>query len=274
MILKQLTIGKLLCKCDFCGNEVVKQRSMLTNKQFQFCNHKCSSAAKKNENVIGQQVRENSLKNYGVEHHLMLSSVIEKREKTNIELYGCKNQFERAETIEYIANIVKNRTSEEVSLIREKSKKTCLEHYGVEHPSQHPIIHEKMRNKSATKHYTGNIDTQWGKFWHRSSWEKFFIEWCVSNSSNIENVEANIVIPYKFEDKKRIYFADFLITTHSKFLCEIKPESLITLPQNQAKCAAAIEWRSQNNTKFLHLNKERLFNSLNLLLLLLPSGQA
>lgn len=247
---------KVRCICDSCGKEVIKYRSQLTNLEFQFCNRRCASDSKKKGCKIDQQVRTKALQNFGVEHHLKSPEVKIKREQTNVNRYGVKNQFLRPEIVGKIAMIAANRTFEERLEILAKQRNTTLTRYGVEHASQALEIHEKIKH-SKSHHKRGHIQTPWGRFWYRSSWEKLFLDWCIV--SNVKLVKPNIPIAYDYDEKCHVFFADFLVEhLKKKFLCEIKPDALANLPQSQAKFASARIWCSSRDITFVHLNKGAL----------------
>jgi hypothetical protein len=244
---------KALCRCDFCDKEVQKYLSQLTNLTYQFCNQSCSTSAKRSGEVIDQQLRSRSRAMHGVDHHLQRDDVKQKRIITNVKKYGVSNQFQRHDIIALIGVKARNRTPEEWIAIRQKSKETCLHRYGVDHPTQYHIIHERQLRGRHREFKRGNFDTPWGEFWYRSSWELRFLEWCVLR---VSHVEPNIGIWYMYEGKRHMYFADFLITFASgrRFLCEIKPEKLARHLQNQAKFAVAQSWALQHDATFVHID--------------------
>jgi len=79
-------------------------------------------------------------------------------------------------------------------------KNKMIELYGVENPSQSLEMHKKQHSGYILKHHDSGL-------YYRGSYEKDFIDFCLSNNIKIENFST--AIWYIFEDKKRKYFPDF-----------------------------------------------------------------
>lgn len=244
------------CKCDFCGEEIIKRKCFLSNLLLQFCDAKCSSNAKKKGNVVDRQVKTRSLKKNGVEHHLMLESTKKLREETNISRYGVANQFQRNEVISLIREHFQSRSVEKQNEIDAKFRATMFQRYGAVHPTHVLEIYDRMMKASVSNHENGFIKTPWKEFWFRSSYERRFLQWCVKKALH---VDANIAIPYEFDGKNHIYWLDFYITLPSgKFACEVKPQALASTPINIAKQIAGKKWAHEKGDVFILVTEDVL----------------
>ena len=123
---------KNLPKCPVCG----KLPAFSTGKFLTYCSKKCS-----------QLDKEKFLKKYGVEHHLKLKDVKEKRKQTVLEKYGVDNigkitrEKAKKTTLERYGVDNYTRTEE----YKERLKEVSLRKYGTTHPMKNPFIKEKLK---------------------------------------------------------------------------------------------------------------------------------
>jgi hypothetical protein len=117
----------------------------------------------------------------------------EKSKKTWIDKYGVDNPSK----------------SEEV---KNKKIKTCLINNGVENPSQNADIFERSQKsgKKIKLHECGLM--------YRGTYEKDFLDFCFLNKIN---VQKGPTIEYIYNDRKKYYHSDFLLTD-TNTICEIK----------------------------------------------------
>lgn len=228
---------------------------------------------------VKQKAAATWMSRYGVDAPMKSESIRKKSRETCMERYGVPNVSKNEEIKQKIANTNIERHGSACAFVfsAEKIKETltsrygvenpmhsieikagmierCRIKYGVDHPMQVKEIHEKAYKNARSNHETGHIDTPWGNFWFRSSWERMFLEWCIETNTVI--LDANVGIPYVHNDKNRVYYADFLIQRgEKKFLCEIKPAVIAALEVNLLKFEAARLWCSLNNVIFSHLDE-------------------
>lgn len=120
-----------LPKCPVCG----KLPAYSTGQFRTYCSKRCA-----------QLDKEKFLKKYGVEHHLKLESVKEKRKKTVLQKYGVENigiiTREKAKKTTLKKYGVDNYTK--TAEYKIKAKKTSLKKYGTTHPMKSTTIKEKV----------------------------------------------------------------------------------------------------------------------------------
>jgi len=107
-----------LPKCPVCGN----LPAFSTGKFLTYCSKKCA-----------QLDKQKFINKYGVEHHLKLKEVKEKRRETVLKKYG-------------VDNVGK--------ITRDKAKETMLKKYGVDNYTKTEEYKEKMKNTSLKKYGT------------------------------------------------------------------------------------------------------------------------
>ena len=170
---------KINVKCDICGNEkellFQKYIKNIKNGGFYACSSKCAQSKIKmttkekygseyyvQTKEYSKQVKNTSLEKYGVEHYTQAKSVKEKKESTNKKKYGKKSYLQtddyHIKMKDYLGEYKNVFQMEE---IKEKSKKTSLERYGVEYFNQNPknmkLIEERNMKKYGVK-YTLELD--------------------------------------------------------------------------------------------------------------------
>ena len=205
--------------------------------------HRYGVDAPMKSEIIREKSKKTCIEKYGVPNVAQNEEIKQKIINTNIEKYGASCSFVFAADQIKQTNFLKYGVENPMqsSQIQQSRIEKCRNKYGVDHHVQIKKVYEKIVKNSRSNHEAGHIDTPWGIFWYRSSWEKKFLEWCVSTNAVV--IDANIMILYCYEEKNKIYYADFLIYhNNQRFLCEIKPASLASLEINCLKFDAAKKW--------------------------------
>jgi len=194
---EHLPIGshqKILCACDVCGKEkYVKNlnynRYIKTDPNGEYTCEKCNLEKRKST----------CLKIYGKEfvsqnENIKIKMLKTMKENGN-EFFWCRKEEHKAKMMELygVEYISQNED------IKNKIKKTNLELYGVENVSQNKEIHLRQHNGYILKHYNG--------LYYRGTYEKNFLDYCISNMIKIENFKNSI--DYEFNGKNKKYFPDF-----------------------------------------------------------------
>lgn len=97
-------------------------------------------------------MKENNLKNYGVENPGQMKHVKDKVKQTCLEKYGVENAYQ----IEKVRQSTRNNLGVDYPFqspnVREKQQQSMLNKYGFEYPGQVPEIREKMENTTLKNH--------------------------------------------------------------------------------------------------------------------------
>ena len=117
-----------------------------------------------------------------------------------------------------------------------------------------------MKNKILTGKFTPCVTNTWTK-WEsyvvfngnikkfRSNWEAVF--WLLNTDLDYEKIR----IPYKILNDDKIYIVDFSDDIN-KILYEIKPQSVLNTPKNNAKIKFAKEWCEKNGWRYVIITDE------------------
>lgn len=126
-------------------------------------------------------------------------------------------------------------------------------------------LNDSGRLENTTKKGRGG---KWNKGWfhsdkfnvdvfYRSSYEKYFLEFC-ENSNIIKKIEFHLNgIKYIFKNQSHWYFPDFLI--NDIYLVEIKAKYQLKQEQTQAKFQAGIQYCIDKELTYLILTEDNLF---------------
>lgn len=107
-----------------------------------------------NPECTGKKAHEALHKKYGVNSIWQVEEILNKRNQTNLEKYGCINPFGNKEIQEKITQTLyrqngygKRRSSEALA----KAKATCLERYGVDNKTKTAEYREKTRGENSPR---------------------------------------------------------------------------------------------------------------------------
>lgn len=228
--------------CIICDKKVYSKYK--TDKQHsKTCSRECHIISISNKKQSKEQI-EKRIKN--TNQHLKEQN----RQNTMLQKYGklyfCENPDEISKKLS-IANKNRKHTKEHhLKVIETKRKNGNLNHseetknkiktkllklYQSDDP---PITIPKGSNK---KHKQGKIEN----LFYRSSYEKKFIEYCLTNNIKIESAETKeFRVPYIFEDKQKYYYPDFYLPEYD-LVVEIKAEYKLTDEQTQCKIQACMK---------------------------------
>lgn len=147
-------------KCDMCNIKFERDyNKRLENAKRHFCGHKCSSdfSQKTNYPELEQKhkqekrmkkLKENNLKNYGVEHNWQRPEIALKIKNTLIEKYGVDNPLKNKEIQERVRETVQEKYGVnhvfQAESVKNSIKETCLERYGVEYSAQADVVKTKI----------------------------------------------------------------------------------------------------------------------------------
>ena len=158
----------------------------------------------------------------GLKIHLKSEEVKDKIKKTNIEKYGTKYTFQSEEVKVKRKETMMERYSVnspmKSTFLRNKIENTNIERYGVKHPLQSSIIQKKILvNSFRRKPYL---------CWNILGYEDKTLDYLINTEKIlIENIKAGDdeipVIPYKMNDKNRVYFPDIYIPSQNRII-EVK----------------------------------------------------
>jgi hypothetical protein len=206
--------------CEFCKKEtIIKFYNYKKQSIGGYCCIDCSPLKVKKTNLerygtecplqneqIIEKTKKSMLKNYGVDNISKLDSIKEDR-RNNFKTEKFKNKSK----ITWLEKYGFDNPSKS-DIIKIKKEETTLLNYGVKNPSQSLEIFEKSQisGKKIKLHECGLM--------YRGTYEKDFLDFCVSN--NIE-VEKGITLDYIYNGVKKYYHSDFFIPKLN-MICEIK----------------------------------------------------
>ncbi len=228
-----LTKGSLP-KCPVCGG----LPAFSTGKFLTYCSKRCS-----------QLDKEKFLKKYGVEHHLKLKEVKEKRKKTVLEKYGVDNigktTREKAKQTMLEKYGVDNYTK--TKEYKERLKKTSLKKYGTTHPMKSSTVKEKLmkilnnKRKDIVEKQQKTLQEKYGvnspmkipsvkekvlKRYKEKVWEKLNIK---LKSINIEPLfDFELFKNYKVKNREKLLF--LCKNCNTKFLDHLDNDHLPVCP--------------------------------------------
>jgi endogenous inhibitor of DNA gyrase (YacG/DUF329 family) len=195
-----------------------------------FCSKECQiiDIGKNNTEMfklIGEQItqkkEQTNMERYGVKNNTQRKEIMDQIKKTNLILYNVENVINNQE----IFNKAKKKREEtcfnqngvkhyfQVDSVKEKIRKTCIKVYGVGSASQNKEVHDKQQKNScwSRKYKNTNIN-------YRASYELDFLEKYYNVYPNIKNGPR---IKYLLENKEHYYFPDFYIPSLN-LIIEIK----------------------------------------------------
>ncbi len=125
-------------------------------------------------------------------------------------------------------------TKETASERVKRSRRTCLERYGVEYPAQHGPIMQKMVNSG----YRAKPYSLGDRVVNVRGYEPQALDWLLARGINPKHIFAGGVgisaIPYRFQGRTRYYFPDILLKAKGKKPTLIEVKSTWTLKLNLA----------------------------------------
>lgn len=190
-----------------------------------------------------EKAKKTSIEKYGVESPIQYKEIEQKRDRTNMYLFGTDN---------YTQNLI-NKYGDSNYRNKEKAKQTCLEKYGVNNPFAADIVKTKIKDTLINRYNVDNIMksdetiqkvkqtnlVRYGFEWSQqsdeirkkqqyrynfdgqsfdSSWEIAYYIWLKDNNINFI-YQPNIRFEYFYNNIKHYYCPDFLINNQ---LYEIK----------------------------------------------------
>ncbi len=134
MFLQRLKKGYLY-KCDFCYN--FYQYYCFKKSNLVFCSRFCADDARKKNQILFEQMKNNSLMNYNVEHPMKSSEIYQRVVDTNVIKYGTKCTIHNPK-------------------IHEKMLESNILKYGVQHPLQNEDVKKSFFDSFFDKHGVTN----------------------------------------------------------------------------------------------------------------------
>jgi len=113
---------------------------------------KRSNSESKKTNTYKEKYNKSIKKKYGVDNISQSAEIKTKKEKSFLNHFGYKNNFANEN--------IRNKTPINYAIVKQNSKKTFQEKYGVDNPSQIPHVKEKLSEKqkiTAEKSFKNNI---------------------------------------------------------------------------------------------------------------------
>ena len=140
----------------------------------------------------------------------------EKRENTNIELYGVKNCFQNEEMKETAKETMLERYGVDHNMKTEKCKsdrkETYIKNWGFDNPTKNRQIFKKALNSGKRIKYFNNTEIYYQGTYELDFLEKFYDKIEIINGLSIQ---------YKFNNEEKIYHSDFFIPNRN-LIVEIK----------------------------------------------------
>lgn len=214
--------------CRNCNQSVIVQWRYDRKKSFECL--LCKNCKTKQTNIktygveytlqdknIRQNIIETCRKIYGTDYACQNEKVKEKIINAHLEKYGVTNY---TKTKDYI---IKSKETYRLKYgvdnftktkeYKEKEIQTNLAKFGVSYASQSQEIKDKVRKTFLEKFGTTNFYLYHKYFYDNeyfdSSWELAF--WIYNKYNNIDIKRNNIGLEYFFENKKHLYYPDFII---------------------------------------------------------------
>jgi hypothetical protein len=274
----------LVLKCDFCGREFsARYKRAIAEKQKHYCDRRCAWNGKKiNPNVprIRSLVCQVCGLSFEAVHNTNAPDQKTCSHSCASSLIACKlNLVSNMQTPEVRARAMKTRSehwrdgsvvhgmrgkhfpcSEETkALLREKNSGEKNGFFGKKHTEE---TRQKMResrsqlilagrmNWKLFGHKSGVYDSQkTGKsVYFRSSWEEAVMQYLDANNEVSTWDYECMRIPYFYNDNKRWYVPDFLVTFSDghRELWEVKPKEFVGAKKTMLKVEAARAWCQEN----------------------------
>ncbi len=188
--------------CENCSINPVSF-NVQTNKLRKYCGKRCASSSKE----VREKVKKTFIKNFGVEHPMLLPETIIKNKKKFILKYGVDNPSKSNEIKEKKEKIFLekwgHRNISSNPEIKAKKRKTCLKNYGTEYPSQNRLIFDKQQKTSSKVFYYKDTNIK-----YQGKYELYFLE-RMDEINLINEISNGQTIKYIYENKKRTYHIDF-----------------------------------------------------------------
>lgn len=216
-------------KCKNCNNLTSWYNS---SHLLDFCSTECG-----NESRLTKEKRNETMTSlYGIENYtqvedFQIKAKATKKEKYNnenytnrekaketwLKIYGLDNPLKDKEVRQKIKNtMIKNHGVENyVDHVdfKNKSEKTCLEHFGYRHQAQSPEIYKKIQSSLFTvkKYKNTNLNYQ-------GSYELYFLE-LMEEKGLLNEISIPEPVSYQLNNQEHIYNPDFMF---SRKIIEIK----------------------------------------------------
>lgn len=208
-----------LPKCANCNNHVSWYNS---SKLLTYCSKECgdnSSASKEKRNATMTNL-------YGSESYTQTKEFQVKAKKTKKEKYGNENYTNREQAMntwidiygvdnplkdDAIRNRIKATMKENHGVenyvehpdFKNKSEKTCMEHFGFRHQAQSPEIYKKIQNSLFTVKQFENT-----KLNYQGSYELYFLE-LMNQKELISEIFIPGTVNYTLNNNTHVYNPDF-----------------------------------------------------------------
>jgi hypothetical protein len=257
-------------KCLNCGNETTWR-----GKYLNYCSLECSKHSEKRKFVnLGKK---QSLET--IEKRISNTNQIKKeetRKSTLLQKYGSLNtdealtETQKAEKYLKIQSVHQNKKHSDEhhkKIIATKKANNTLKHtdetknkiknrlldYYQNNIDVTPNVGKTIKENNKNGYVTGKINN----LYYRSSYEKKFIEYCISNNIKIESAETKeFRLEYYINDKRHYYYPDFYLLD-LKIIIEIKPLSMLNENNNIEKLDVGL---SNSKYPFYFVTEEELNN--------------
>lgn len=223
--------------CENCNEEVKIQKRKFTIKLCRKCKLKKKAEEGSYKNCVEKR-KKTCIEKYGVDHPQKSEEVQNKTKQTCLERYGHEYSFQSEEVkdkikdgwlkrfgVPYVVlsdesikkriNTLHERYGDRLEKIVEKTKKTMLELYGVEHAM--------MCDDVKVKHVRKNSKFIYDKCSFDSSKELYYFIWAQEHGLNIERNDKDY-FKYSCNGKEHICFPDFKMNNE---YIEIKGEQFL-----------------------------------------------
>jgi hypothetical protein len=157
-------------------------------------------------------------------------------------------------------------SEETKAILREKNSGARNGFFGRQHSEE---AKQKMRDARSRLIVAGKMD--WALFGHktgtytsqkigknvhfRSSWEEKLMQWLDANPDVTAWDYECVRIPYYYDDHKRWYVPDFMVTFHDghRELWEVKPKEFVGAEKPALKAEAARAWCVENDVSLYRI---------------------
>jgi hypothetical protein len=254
---KKMVTDKWMSKTDDEISEIIDNRRETNNIKYGVDHYTQTDESK-------ERFIQTCLDRYGITNPSYSEDVKKKRVNTKLEKFGYVNNSQTKEWKDLITEIWKNRSDDEINSIlersrntcnikygvnnyaqtddfKEKSKKTLMSRYGVEHPMHSDIIFSKQQ-ESAFKTKTHQLSN----LKYQGTYELDFIE-KYYNSVVIEKANP---IQYKLNENIHYYHPDFYLPEYN-LIIEVK--SSYTYELDLCKNLAKREYSIKSGFNFIFI---------------------
>jgi hypothetical protein len=121
------------------------------------------------------------------------------------------------------------------------------------------IIDGKFRAYGTCNKKGFHLSTKTGEnCFFRSSWEEDLMKWLDTNPNVLTWEYEKIRLPYVYDDHKRWYVPDFLVTytDSSRHMIEVKPKEFVEAQRVRLKREAGEKWCLENGATFITLTRQ------------------